>query len=134
RFRQWLRNRPNRVGAALPSGWHHRPMAPSRPAPRRARPRVGSRGAARPLIALRAATILTAASLAASCGDDEPTSEAVLTAADLDGREFTSLSVSGAELVPDTYVNLAFQDGRVAAFAGCNTLSAGYQLDSTSLV
>ena len=81
------------------------------------------------------AAVAAAALLLAACGDDddEPAA-ATVTAAEVDGREFTSTSVTGAELVPDSHVGLSFWDGHLAAFAGCNTLNGAFEIDGARLV
>lgn len=98
-------------------------MAPTRP--------LAIRGVSR--AAPVSALLVTAALLLAACGDDDPATAAV-TAADLDGREFVSTRVAGAAMVADTHLSLAFQGGRLAGFAGCNTFTGGYSIDGASLV
>lgn len=44
---------------------------------------------------------------------------------DLNGREFTSTEVRGHSLVEGTSVRLTFEDGAIAAQAGCNTIFGG---------
>lgn len=76
--------------------------------------------------------VLAAVILLAACGDDDPGSSG---AADrLDGRTFLSESVDGRTLVPDTRLRLSFDDGRLSAHAGCNSLSAPYDLVDDRLV
>lgn len=81
----------------------------------------------RSLVAVAAVALL----VAACGGDDAPSGPA---ASDLNGRAFTSTSVSGAELVTGTHLSLSFDDGVVAAFAGCNTFTGGFELDGDRLV
>ena len=52
----------------------------------------------------------------------------------LDGRTFVSTEVTGQTLVPDTELTISFEDGRLAAVAGCNTMIGGYELDGDELV
>lgn len=52
---------------------------------------------------------------------------------DLDGRTFVSTQVRGHRLVAGTAVTLAFEDGRLSASAGCNTLAGGVGTDGGSL-
>ncbi|WP_243058074.1 META domain-containing protein [Nocardioides sp. SR21] len=47
---------------------------------------------------------------------------------ELDGTTFTSTEVTGHELVPDTTISLAFEEGNLSANAGCNTMSAEYEV------
>ena len=44
---------------------------------------------------------------------------------DLEGKTFTATEVSGWVPVTGTTIELTFEDGRVAAQAGCNTLTGG---------
>lgn len=52
-------------------------------------------------------------------------------AAELDGRTFLSTGVSGRVLVAGSTVRLAFAGGRIAASAGCNSMSGAYTLDGS---
>lgn len=56
----------------------------------------------------------------------------------LEGRTFLSTAVTedGAarELVPDTHIRISFDDGRLSASAGCNTMFGGYHLEDGELV
>ncbi|MEX2393152.1 MAG: META domain-containing protein [Actinomycetota bacterium] len=52
----------------------------------------------------------------------------------LDGRAFISQRVSGHELVAGTEIRLTFDDGRLGAAAGCNSLGAPYSIDDDDLV
>lgn len=47
-------------------------------------------------------------------------------AADLAGRSFVTTSVQGHQLVADTQVRLTFEESRLTAQAGCNTLFGEY--------
>jgi heat shock protein HslJ len=47
---------------------------------------------------------------------------------DLEGRAFTSTSVTGRELVADTEVRLTFFDGRLGVTAGCNSASSSVEV------
>jgi heat shock protein HslJ len=70
------------------------------------------------------------------CGDDDDGSGAdpgPPTAADLDGRTFVSTAAEGFTLVPGTQVTLTFEDGNLSATAGCNTMSAPYEIDDGTL-
>ena len=53
---------------------------------------------------------------------------------DLEGKTFTATEVSGWVPVTGTTIELTFEDGRVAAQAGCNTLTGGatWNLDNRS--
>ena len=46
----------------------------------------------------------------------------------LDGRSFVSTAVTGRTLVPGTHVALRFGAGQLGADAGCNAMSATYQI------
>jgi heat shock protein HslJ len=47
-------------------------------------------------------------------------------AAGLDGTTYVSTIVEGHDLVDGSTIRLSFEDGRLAAVAGCNTMSASY--------
>lgn len=51
---------------------------------------------------------------------------ATLSAADLEGATFESVSVSGRALVPGSTIRLVFADQRLAVHAGCNTISSSW--------
>ncbi|HEX5087138.1 MAG TPA: META domain-containing protein [Nocardioides sp.] len=51
----------------------------------------------------------------------------------LDGKTFVSTSVSGHDLVEGTTVRLVFDEGRLAVEAGCNTQTAQYTVDASTL-
>lgn len=72
-----------------------------------------------------AVVLLVGAGLLSACGgnDENP----------LVGREFVSESVTGFELVPNTEVRLRFEEDEIAAWAGCNHLSFGYRVESSTL-
>lgn len=65
-----------------------------------------------------------------ACGDDGGSGDEApaVTAEDLDGRTFESTSVTGHDLVADTVVTLDFADGQLGFSAGCNSMSAGYDV------
>jgi heat shock protein HslJ len=52
----------------------------------------------------------------------------------LDGHTFVATDVEGQELVPDTEFTLTFEDGRLAALAGCNTMMGGYIIPDDILI
>lgn len=56
------------------------------------------------------------------------------TAEDLTGRSFESSEVSGYELVDGTSIVLSFDDGNIAANAGCNGMSGGFSIEDGNLV
>jgi heat shock protein HslJ len=66
-----------------------------------------------------------------ACGDDEDAAGPA--AADLEGRTFVSTALEGRELVAGSTISLSFEEGRVAAQAGCNTLSGGFTIDGDEL-
>ena len=57
---------------------------------------------------------------------------------DLDGRQFTSVSVTRDDadpaLVPDTEITLTFGDGLISADAGCNRIAGRVGLEGAELV
>jgi heat shock protein HslJ len=53
---------------------------------------------------------------------------------DLAGKTFTSTEVRGHQLVPGTSVTLSFEQGRVSAKAGCNTMNGSATWDTGKLV
>src|SRR5690606_8905588 len=77
-----------------------------------------SRGAALGLAVLLAATTLVGCGDGGGGGDDD--GERSL---DLDGHSYTSTEVRGRTLVTGTTVTLSFEDDRISAQAGCNTLT-----------
>ncbi|MEQ6902221.1 META domain-containing protein [Nocardioides sp. YIM 152588] len=92
------------------------------------------RAAVVPVLAL--VLVVLPAALLAACGEesggaasgDDPATAAAPSTDDLDGT-FTSTAVQGRELVRRTQVTLHFEDGRMAVRAGCNTMSAAYEVD-----
>ena len=52
---------------------------------------------------------------------------------DLDGRTYTSTEVRGHDLVAGSQVTLTFEDGRVSAQAGCNTMNGAATWDDGTL-
>jgi heat shock protein HslJ len=57
----------------------------------------------------------------------------VPTAEELDGHTFVATSVDGRELVAASELTLAFEDGRISAMAGCNTMNGSYTIDDGAL-
>jgi heat shock protein HslJ len=55
------------------------------------------------------------------------------TADELDGRTFLSTSVEGHDLVADSVLRLSFEGDRLAAHAGCNTMTGTYGVDGGTL-
>jgi heat shock protein HslJ len=51
----------------------------------------------------------------------------------LDGKTFVSTSVTGHKLVEGSTLRLVFEEGRLAVEAGCNTQSAAYTVDDSTL-
>lgn len=66
-----------------------------------------------------AASLLTACSGDGDGGDGDGGTEPL----DLDGRTFVAEVAHGRLLVTGTNVTLSFEDGRVSAQAGCNTMN-----------
>lgn len=54
-------------------------------------------------------------------------------AAALEGSTFTSTQVQGHDLVAGTSITLTFEDGRMVATAGCNTMSGSYDVSGGTL-
>jgi heat shock protein HslJ len=98
-----------------------RAVAGSAPA---ARPRhVAHRRSGRrraPLVLLAMVAVLSLG----ACGDSAP---------DLDGRSYTSTEVRGHDLVAGSTVTLTFEDGRISANAGCNTMNSTATWDGGTL-
>jgi heat shock protein HslJ len=74
----------------------------------------------------------------AACGSgdaasDETTTTAAGAGSDLAGATFDSTSVSGHELVEGTQIRLTFDDERMGASAGCNTMSGPYSFAEGTL-
>jgi heat shock protein HslJ len=84
----------------------------------------------RPVVRVVALLGLAAVTFVA-CGDDEDAAGPA--AADLEGRTFVSTAVEGRELVEGSTVSLSFEEGRVAAQAGCNTMSGSFTIDGDEL-
>jgi heat shock protein HslJ len=66
-----------------------------------------------------------------ACGNDSGSSSG---AGELNGREFLSRSLDGHSLVAGTQIRLSFDQGQISAKAGCNSLSARYQVADGRLV
>jgi heat shock protein HslJ len=91
------------------------------------------------MIPRTAFTLIALSAIAlAACGSDDATSDAEDTlpavgaapaAADLDGRSFESTEVTGHEVVAGSTITLAFEDDRLSANAGCNSMNGGYTID-----
>ena len=64
--------------------------------------------------------------LLAGCGEEDDVGQGG--GAQLDSRTFLSGSVDGWELVPGTDLRLSFDHGQLSAQAGCNSLSATYEV------
>lgn len=71
-------------------------------------------------LALLSAVCLTFA----ACGDEPER----VTSADLEGKAFVSTSATGTPLKPDMQLSLEFEEGRLAASIGCNTISGALVL------
>ena len=52
----------------------------------------------------------------------------------LDGHTFVATEVVGQTLVPETELTITFEDGRLAALAGCNTMMGGYLIPDDVLI
>ncbi|MCB0894103.1 MAG: META domain-containing protein [Nocardioides sp.] len=84
----------------------------------------------RTLLALLATTFLLAA-----CGSDGESGRegSPPTTDQLDDTTFTSVEVTGYDLVKESQITLDFKDGNLAVQAGCNTQTAGYTVDAGTL-
>lgn len=83
-------------------------------------PRARTRGAL-----LRASSLAAAAALAlAGCGGG---------GADLEGKTYTSVESRGHDLVAGSTVTLRFEDGRISANAGCNTMTGAATWEGETL-
>jgi len=84
----------------------------------------------RTLLALAAAAVLLAA-----CGSDGPADRegSPATTDDLDNTTFTSVEVTGHDLVEESEITLTFKDGNLGVQAGCNTQTAGYAVTDGTL-
>jgi heat shock protein HslJ len=76
-----------------------------------------------------AAFLISAFLILGACGSDDSSGSVP----DVDGREFISTEVVGHQLVEGSTIRLAFEDGSVAANAGCNSMSGGYTFDGDIL-
>lgn len=80
---------------------------------------------------MKRCSILLVLALAAACLPADP-------GVQLDGRTFLSTGVTeaGAErsLVAGTSLRIGFDEGRLSASAGCNSMSGGYRIDGGRLV
>jgi len=81
---------------------------------------------------LAAAVLLVACSGEVSPGASDPpgTGDGPAT---IDGRTFLSTAIAGRALVPGSQVRLSFEDGRIGANAGCNSMSGPYAVDGGRL-
>src|SRR5688500_12731951 len=61
-----------------------------------------------------------------SDGREDPATIVEPVQVQLEGRSFVADRVTGRDLVPGTSLELAFDDGRLAVTAGCNTLTGEY--------
>lgn len=93
----------------------------------------------RPMLLPLLAAALVAACTAggqtpSSAGSAQPAQDAQLASdSRLDGRAFVSTSVAGRDLVTGSRVTIMLKDGRLGVNAGCNSMSAAYQLDGGRL-
>ncbi|HSF98176.1 MAG TPA: META domain-containing protein [Ornithinibacter sp.] len=73
---------------------------------------------------LAVVTLLAASLALGACGSES---------ADLAGRSFTSTEVRGHDLVEGSAITLTFEDGRMSANGGCNTLNGAATWDGDTL-
>ena len=79
----------------------------------------------------------------AGCGSDDSSeasdesgtsdSGSAVTADDLEGSTYVSTSVTGEELVEGSTINLSFEGPRMQLSAGCNIISAAYDVTDGTL-
>jgi heat shock protein HslJ len=79
----------------------------------------------------------------AGCGSDDSSeasdesatsdSGSAVTADDLEGSTYVSTSVTGEELVEGSTINLSFEGPRMQMSAGCNIISAAYEINDGTL-
>ena len=69
-------------------------------------------------------TLLGASLVLGGCGDSS---------GDIEGREYESTEVHGHELVEGSTITMTFEEGRVSANAGCNTLNGAATWDDGTL-
>ena len=105
-----------------------RVISPSRTPSTGHRPTAATAPSGRPLTGIRPAVlVLTLLGAALALGGCSGSS------ADLDGRTYTSTEVRGHDLVEGSQVTLTFEDGRVSAQAGCNTMNGAATWDGGTL-
>lgn len=107
----------------------------------RTRPGAPWAGARPGPVALIALSVLVMLIVAGCGGGDEPKVAARDTRPGrpgapfpLDGRTFVSTEVTGHRLVAGTRVSISFEDGRISARAGCNTMAGPYRVDGSTLL
>jgi heat shock protein HslJ len=64
-----------------------------------------------------------------SIATSTPATEALVTAADLDGMSYVSTEVTGHDLVVGTVIDLGFAAGTLSVSAGCNSMVGQYGVD-----
>lgn len=88
---------------------------------------------------IRIGAVLLALLFLTGCGsggedeDPSPGGDGATTEIELDGREFEGEPVTGRELVPGSMLTVSFEEGRVGVNAGCNLMSAPYELNDGRL-
>lgn len=101
---------------ALRDGATHGGSSPGRAATRRTAVRTPATVRTPAAVFARTAALAGAVAVLAACGGS----------ASVDGRTFVSTAAVGHDLVSGTSVLLTFEDGAIAAEAGCNTMISGY--------
>jgi len=86
-----------------------------------------------PLRPVPASALFLVAAVLTACGGGSSSSTAqdaagTLTADDLDGTAYLSAGVDGHDVVPGSRIRLGFEDGRMTANAGCNSMSGAYDV------
>jgi heat shock protein HslJ len=86
---------------------------------------------------LRTVAALAALVLLTACGSDGSSDGAGGASppekADLEASTYTSNDVSGHQLVEGSTITLSFQEGTMAAKAGCNTMTGEYEVSDGTL-
>ena len=73
------------------------------------------------------------ASPAASAPSSGAPAGGEMTYEDLDGNAFIVTGAEGYEIVPDSTIEIAFNQGRIAIEAGCNTMGSQYRIENNVL-
>jgi heat shock protein HslJ len=91
-----------------------------------------------PLRPVPTSALFLVAAVLTACGGDASSGTAgdsfgALTTDDLGGTAYLSASVDGHDVVPGSRIRLSFEDGRMAAIAGCNSMTGPYDVTDGQL-